>query len=200
MPELLLATNNRGKLAELRLLLAGLPYRLLSPAEIGLKLEVQETGSTYAANARLKARSFARASGRLTLADDSGLEVEALRWAPGILSARYAGPRASDADRVAFLLDKINMIPSEKRSARFRCVIAIAHPDGKVRLCSGSCRGQIALSPRGIHGFGYDPIFYFPRLDKTMAELPAEVKNCISHRARAVYRARNILLAVLAED
>jgi XTP/dITP diphosphohydrolase len=199
MPELLLATNNPGKLAELRLLLAGLPYRLSSPAEIGLNLEVPETGNTYVANARFKARAFARASGRLTLADDSGLEVEALHWAPGIMSARYAGSGASDSDRVAFLLDKIKTIPSEKRTARFRCVIAIAYPDGKVRLCSGSCRGQIAPSPRGSHGFGYDPIFYFPRLEKTMAELPTEVKNCISHRARAVHHARNILLALPAE-
>jgi XTP/dITP diphosphohydrolase len=198
-PELLLATNNRGKLAELRLLLSGLPYRLLSPDDIGLKLDVAETGATYAANASLKAREFARASGRLTLADDSGLEVEVLGGAPGVLSARYAGPGANDSDRVAFLLDQIKDIPLQKRCARFRCIIAISSPDGKVRLCSGSCGGFIALTPHGSLGFGYDPIFYFPKFNKTMAEIPVDLKNRISHRARAARQAGKILLSILPE-
>jgi XTP/dITP diphosphohydrolase len=197
MPELLLSTNNRGKLEELSILFAGLLYRLVSPSQLGLKLDVEESGKTYAANARLKAGAFARASGLLTLADDSGLEVEALNGAPGVMSSRYAGPDATDSQRVAYLLARLKHGPVEKRTARFRCVMAIAQPDGEVKLCSGSCHGAIALEPRGSNGFGYDPIFYFPRLCKTMAELPAEVKNRISHRARAAMRARKILLNLL---
>ncbi len=196
MPELLLATNNRGKLEELSELLAGVPYQLVSPAEAGLTLSPAETGQTYAANARLKALAFARASGLLTLADDSGLEVDALGGAPGVLSSRYAGPKATDAERVAYLLGKLEGVPPEARAARFRCVMAIASPEGRVRLCAGSCRGVITLAPRGTHGFGYDPVFFFPRLGKTMAELPPEVKNQISHRGRAARCARKVLLAM----
>jgi XTP/dITP diphosphohydrolase len=193
MPELLLATNNKGKLEELGELLTGLPYTLISPAQAGLTLVVAETGRTYTANARLKAVAFARVSGRLTLADDSGLEVDALGGAPGVLSARYAGPEATDAQRVAFLLTRLEGTPPEARSAHFRCVIALASPTGAVRLCSGSCRGLITLSPRGGNGFGYDPVFLFSKLGKTMAELPPEVKNRMSHRARAVRGVREIL-------
>ncbi|RJO62503.1 MAG: XTP/dITP diphosphatase [Dehalococcoidia bacterium] len=193
-PKLLLATNNRGKLEELRQLLGSVSFDLTSPAQAGLALNVDESGRTYAANARLKARAFARVSGLLTVADDSGLEVDALGGAPGVLSSRYAGPDASDSQRVAFLLSKLEGIPREKRAARFRCVMAIALPNGEVRMCSGSCRGIIAFAPKGNNGFGYDPIFYFPALEKTMAELPSEIKNRISHRAKAAARARIILL------
>ncbi len=196
MPELLLATNNRGKLEELRLLFAGLPYRILSPAEIGLDLDVPETGTTYTANAIQKAAAFARASGLLTLADDSGLEVDALSGAPGVMSSRYAGPGVEDAGRVNFLLAKLEGIPWEERRARFRCVMALAIPQGQHRLSSGSCRGFILTSPRGSRGFGYDPVFYIPRFNKTMAELPADIKNCISHRARAAAGMRKILLGM----
>jgi XTP/dITP diphosphohydrolase len=191
--ELLLATNNKGKLEELRVLLAGVPFLLVSPAEAGLALDVDESGKSYAANARLKARAFAQASGLLTLADDSGLEVDALGGAPGVFSSRYAGPGASDKQRVAYLLDKLQNVPFKERTARFRCVIAIASPCGIIRMCSGSCRGVIALEPEGNNGFGYDPVFYFPGLGKTMAELPPEIKNRISHRARAAARAAKIL-------
>ena len=127
----------------------------------------------------------------LTLADDSGLEVDALGGEPGPLSARYAGKDASDISRISYLLARLKDVPGEKRTARFRCVIALATPDGEVELCSGECRGLITLEPRGELGFGYDPIFYFPGLDKTMAELPPEVKNRVSHRgqaARKVYQ------------
>jgi XTP/dITP diphosphohydrolase len=196
MPELLLATNNRGKLEELRLLFAGLPYRILSPAEIGLELEVPETGATYAANARLKATAFARASGLLTLADDSGLEVEALAGAPGVMSSRYAGPGASDADRIDFLLAKLVGLPHAGRRARFRCVMALVTSQGQTRLCSGTCRGFIASEPRGSQGFGYDPVFFVPRYNKTMSELDTEVKNRTSHRARAAARMSKILLGM----
>jgi XTP/dITP diphosphohydrolase len=196
MSELLLATNNRGKLEELTILLSGLSYRLLSPSQLGLKLDIDESGKTYAANARLKALAFASASGILTLADDSGLEVESLNGEPGVRSSRYAGPGASDSVRVDYLLAKLRDVPWEKRGARFRCVIAVAGPSGEVKLCSGSCRGIITFEPRGNNGFGYDPVFYFPKLCKTMAELPPEVKNRISHRARAVIRARKMLLSL----
>jgi XTP/dITP diphosphohydrolase len=193
-PELLLATNNTGKLRELEDLMASVPFELVSPADIGLNLKVAETGRTYAANARLKALAFAQASGRITLADDSGLEVDALGDAPGVFSSRYAGEKASDTERVAFLLQKLTGVPWYRRGARFQCVMAIATPAGDVKLATGSCRGVIADQPKGAHGFGYDPIFFFPKLNKTMAELPPEVKNTISHRARAASRARDILL------
>jgi XTP/dITP diphosphohydrolase len=192
-PKLLLATTNKGKLEELRVLLAGVRFDLVSPAEVGLHLDVEENGKTYEANARIKATAFSNASGFLTLADDSGLEVEALDGAPGVLSSRYAGPGASDAQRVAYLLSKLDGVALEKRGARFRCAIAICDPAGGMRLCSGSCHGIINLEPRGKNGFGYDPVFYFPKLGKTMAELPPEVKNRISHRARAAARAKIIL-------
>jgi len=194
LPGLLLATNNAGKLSELRELLAGVAFELISPVDIGLRLDVTETGHTYAANARLKARAFAKASGLLSLADDSGLEVDALGGAPGVLSARYAGIGATDEMRIAFLLDKLKNVPASERHARFRCVIAVAAPSGEERLVSGSCRGIITHAPQGKHGFGYDPVFYFPKLKKTMAELPPELKNVVSHRARAAKRASRLLL------
>jgi XTP/dITP diphosphohydrolase len=198
--KLLLATNNRGKLGELRLLLAGIPFDLTSPAELGLDLEVEESGRTYSANARLKACAFACASGLLTLADDSGLEVEALAGAPGVLSSRYAGPHASDRQRIDFLLSKLKDVPAQNRKARFKCVIAIAFPGGEIRMCSGSCAGVITTEPKGDRGFGYDPVFYFPKMGKTMAELPLEIKNRISHRARAAAGARKILTGLLQNN
>jgi XTP/dITP diphosphohydrolase len=193
MTELLLATNNKGKVKEYRELLLGIPFELVTPARQGLKLEVAETGHSYEENARLKAEAFSRASGLLTLADDSGLEVDALHGEPGIRSSRYAGEGATDAERVEYLLAKLRDVPAEKRTAHFRCVIAIAWPEGRVEYCRGRCDGSISLAPKGDLGFGYDPIFYFPALKKTMAELPAEVKNRISHRARAAQEACQIL-------
>jgi XTP/dITP diphosphohydrolase len=193
MRELLLATNNAGKVLEYQSLLKGVRFEIVTPARRGLKLEVRETGQTYEENSRLKAAAFARVSGLLTLADDSGLEVDALNGEPGIRSSRYAGEGATDAERVNYLLVKLQDVPPEKRTARFRCVIAIAWPDGRVVFCSGRCEGVITLAPKGSQGFGYDPIFYFPELKKTMAELPAEIKNSISHRARAAREACRIL-------
>jgi XTP/dITP diphosphohydrolase len=194
MQQLLLATNNRGKVREYHSLLQGINFELVTPAKLGLRLEVEETGSTYEENARIKALAFSRASGLLSLADDSGLEVEALGGEPGIRSSRYAGENASDNDRVVFLLNKLRSVPESRRSACFRCVIAIAWPDGKVDFCSGRCDGLIVSEPRGSQGFGYDPIFYFPELRKTMAELPEEIKNQVSHRALAALKARELLL------
>jgi XTP/dITP diphosphohydrolase len=193
MPKLLLATNNEGKVREYKHMLKDLPLELLSLAELGIKTGVDEVGETLEENARLKATTLSRESQLLTLADDSGLEVEVLGGEPGRLSARYAGEGASDRDRVEYLLSRLKDVPEEKRSARFRCVIAIAQPDGEVELCQGECRGVIALEPRGEAGFGYDPIFYLPELGKTMAELSLEEKNKVSHRGRAAKEAINLL-------
>ena len=191
--ELLVATNNPGKEREFRALLAELPVRLRFPAELGLQVEVAEDGPTYADNARLKAQAYARALGgeMVVLADDSGLEVDALGGAPGVRSARYA--LGSDADRLTQLLRHMEGVPPERRTARFRCVIAIVAPGGRVHTAEGICEGVIATGPAGSGGFGYDPVFYIPELGCTMAELPAEVKNQISHRARAVQAALPLL-------
>jgi XTP/dITP diphosphohydrolase len=190
---LLIATHNHGKLIEYRELLAGLPYELVTLDDVGIREDVEETGTTFAENARLKALAYARQSGLLTLADDSGLEVDALGGEPGVRSKRYAGEDASDADRNAFLLNKLHEVPRGKRSARFRCVICIASPRGETWESDGTCEGEIIFEPRGTNGFGYDPIFYFPERGVTMAELPSEEKNRVSHRARAAEGAREIL-------
>jgi len=191
--KLLLATSNQGKARELKLLLRELPFALVLPGELGITAEVAEVGRSLEENARLKATALASRSGLLALADDSGLEVEALGGEPGPLSARYAGEGASDKDRVDYLLAKLKGVPREKRTARFRCVIAVATPEGEVELCSGECQGLITFGPRGEKGFGYDPVFYFPGLDKTMAELPLEVKNKVSHRGEAAREAVKFL-------
>ncbi|MCX6010979.1 MAG: XTP/dITP diphosphatase [Chloroflexi bacterium] len=193
MPKLLLATNNEGKAREYKSLLKGVPFELVTPAELGISTEVAEVGKSFEENARLKATKLAAESRLLALADDSGLEVDALGGEPGTLSARYAGEGASDRDRVSYLLTKLEGVPQEKRTARFRCVIAIATPEGEVELCSGECEGIIAFEPRGNRGFGYDPIFYLPELRKTMAELPPELKNKVSHRGRAAEKACQVL-------
>jgi XTP/dITP diphosphohydrolase len=193
MPKLLLATNNKGKVREYRHMLKDLPVELVSPAEAGINTEVEEIGESLEENARLKATTLARQSKLLTLADDSGLEVDALGGEPGRLSARYAGEGASDEDRVNYLLKKLEGVPEGERSAHFRCVIAIAQPDGEAELCSGECEGVIALEPRGEAGFGYDPVFYLPQLGKTMAELSLEEKNSVSHRGRAAREAIKLL-------
>ncbi len=199
LPRLLLATNNRAKMREYKSLLAGLHYELVTPAEAGITDSVREDGSSLEENARIKATAFASRSGLLTLADDSGLEVDALGGEPGHLSARYAGEGASDVERINFLLNKLKDVPREKRTARFRCVIAIAAPEGDVELCSGECCGFITFSPSGEYGFGYDPVFYLPELDKTMAELPPEVKNQVSHRGQAARKACQILEKMAAQ-
>lgn len=191
---LLLATNNRGKVREYTSLLEGITYRIITPAELGINAEVEETKDSFEENARLKATTLAAESGLLSLADDSGLEVDALGGEPGPLSHRYAGEGASDEDRYRYLLAKLKEVPEGKRTARFRCVIAIAGPDGTVQTCSGECQGEIAKEPRGSNGFGYDPVFLVRELGKTMAELTEEEKNRISHRARAAEKARALLM------
>lgn len=186
MEKLLLATGNPGKVRELRALLAPLEVQLVAPPDLGLRLDVPERGATYGANAARKALAFARAAGMPALADDSGLEVDALGGAPGLRSARYdPTPGATDADRRARLLGALAAHPRPWR-ARFRCVVAFATPDDLHALAEGVCPGEIVAVPRGEGGFGYDPIFQVSGEGRTMAELGPARKNEVSHRARAV--------------
>jgi XTP/dITP diphosphohydrolase len=193
MPKLLLATSNPGKAREYRILLDSLGYEITTSAEQGIVEAITESGNSYEQNARSKAIAYAKSSQLIALADDSGLEVDALNGQPGIKSARFAGIAATDAEKLSLLLAKLSGVPWGRRTACFKCVIAIATPEGQCQVCSGECRGIIALEPRGENGFGYDPIFFLPELGKTMAELPLGTKNQISHRARAIQKARQIL-------
>ena len=193
MDKVILATNNKGKIRELSSLMSGESWVFTSPTDEGLEIDVEETGRTFEENAVLKAKSYAKASNLPTVADDSGLEVDALNGDPGVFSARYAGPDASDSKRNEFLLFNLANVPWEKRTARFRCVIAIAFPEGRLILCKGECPGIIAFEPKGENGFGYDPVFYLPEFDKTMAEISLEEKNQISHRAKAAHKAQEFL-------
>jgi XTP/dITP diphosphohydrolase len=197
MRRLLLATTNRGKATEYRSLLTGLSFELVTLDQVGISQEAPEDFNTFEENARSKAEFYSRLSGLLTVADDSGLEVEALDGEPGVRSSRYAGDNATDAERVDFLLRKMQGIPRETRQAKFRCVIAIALPGSETVTVEGECQGYIALMPRGTQGFGYDPIFFLPEYGKTIAEIPSELKNEISHRGRAAAKARIALEKVL---
>ena len=202
MTTLLIASGNVGKLREIEAILAPvgkdkLPVRLVLPKQIGLELDVEEDGSNYAENAAKKAQAYAAASGLVTLADDSGLEVDALGGQPGLYSARYAPwDNATDADRRRYLLENVRDKP-QPWTAHFHCTVAIATPQGEVYYTEGDCPGQIIPEERGSNGFGYDPIFYLPELNQTMAELPMEVKNTLSHRARAVIAALPVLKKLL---
>jgi len=191
--KLLIATRNRGKKREYARLLQGLEVELIALDDLGVTKTIKEDGASYTENALLKARGYAAATGLLTLADDSGLEVDALDGAPGVLTARYAGEGATDEQRYLLLLEQLKDVPHEHRTVRFRCVIALAWPDGRVEITEGVCEGRITREPRGEHGFGYDPVFYVPEYGCTMAELPPEIKNRISHRARAAAAASEIL-------
>lgn len=193
MPKLFLATSNPGKAKEYRILLDGLGYEITTLAEERIAEVVTESGNSYEQNARLKAVAYAKLSQLTALADDSGLEVDALNGEPGIKSARFAGEAATDAEKVSLLLARLGGVPWERRTARFKCVIAIVTREGQCQICCGECPGIIALEPRGENGFGYDPIFFLPELGKTMAQLPPETKNQISHRARASQKARQVL-------
>ena len=202
MTKLLVGTNNPGKVREYEELLADLPETLEVTflTREGLTLEVEESGETFEENARIKALAYAQASGLISLADDSGLEVDALGGAPGVHSARYAGPAISDADRYRKLLDALADVPAGQRSARFRCVVALALPDGTVHTADGFCEGEIGFAPRGEHGFGYDPVFVAKgHGGRTMAELTPDVKNEISHRARALLAIQPVLRALIPE-
>jgi XTP/dITP diphosphohydrolase len=193
MRNLLIATNNKGKVAEIKALLDRMGITLLTPAELGLALEVPEDGHTYAENASKKALAFSRASGMIALGDDSGLEVDALSGQPGLHSHRfYPLPDATDADRRKYLLVKLQGLPRPWK-ARFRATVAVASPSGEVQLATGQCEGEIIPEEHGTNGFGYDPIFFIPELGRTMAELDMDEKNRLSHRGRAVQNAIPIL-------
>jgi XTP/dITP diphosphohydrolase len=187
MTELLVATHNRGKIEEFRRILGGLGVALVGAGDLNLP-EVDEDGETFEANAIKKARALAAAARRITLADDSGLEVDALGGAPGVRSARYAGGAGPEAN-IRKLLAALEGVPPERRTARFRCVLALADPEGplgeRVELAAAACEGTIALAPRGSGGFGYDPIFIPAGEVRTMAELAAAEKDALSHRGRA---------------
>lgn len=186
MTKLLLASNNPGKLREFYALLKGLDVDMLTPKQLDLNIAVEEVGETYAENAALKAAAYSKATGLLTLADDSGLEVDVLGGLPGINSARFSRqPRATDTDRRMYLLDKLRGYP-QPWSAHFHCTIALSPPGGDLYFSTGACHGEIIPEERGVGGFGYDPIFLLTALGCTMAELDMEEKNRLSHRARAV--------------
>jgi XTP/dITP diphosphohydrolase len=193
MRKLLIASNNPGKVDEIKALLTNLNLILITPADLGLMLDVVEDGQTFAENAAKKALAFAQACGMVAIGDDSGLEVDALGGQPGLHSHRF-NPKsnASDADRRKYLLERLVDKP-RPWTARFRSTIAIAMPSGEVKMASGECEGEIIPEERGVNGFGYDPIFLIPEIGHTMAELEMNEKNRISHRARAIQNAIPIL-------
>jgi XTP/dITP diphosphohydrolase len=194
LTELLIATGNRGKVRELTELIAGLPLRLRGLGEFHGVPVAEETGATFAENAEIKARFYAAHTGLATLADDSGLEVEALGGAPGVYSARYAGEAATDAERVARLLSELRDAADASRRARFVCAAALFDPrDASCEIFLGACAGRIGREPRGSNGFGYDPVFIPDGFEQTFAELPGEIKQRISHRAKALEAARTHL-------
>jgi XTP/dITP diphosphohydrolase len=185
--KILVATHNQGKVAEYADMLSDSEINWLSLDDIGLHDEVEETGSTFLANAQLKAAGYARMSGLLTLADDSGLVVDALEGGPGVKTARYGGAGLSSKERYEYLLAQLSGIAQQDRRARFVCVIAVAGADGRIlATAEGRVEGFIALEAAGEGGFGYDPVFYLPDQKRTMAQLPPGVKHTLSHRGRAL--------------
>lgn len=194
--KLLIATNNQHKIKEYQQIFADIPFEVTTPRQEGLTLDPEETGLSFAENALIKARAFAKASGLLTLADDSGLEVDALNKAPGIYSARYGGTdKEAHQKRYQLVLEKLQALnaPDEARTARFKCAIAIVSPQGQAEVVEGTVEGQIASAPVGSNGFGYDPIFFLAEFGKTMAQLEDAEKHAISHRGRAAQAAIPVL-------
>lgn len=200
MQRLLIATNNQHKIEEYQEILADLPLLLTTPAEVGITLDPAETGTTFAENAVIKAKAFARISHLLTMADDSGLEVDALNGEPGVFSARYGNTAKDDhLARYQLLLTKLNGVPWEHRTARFRCVVALAAGDTVIGTVQGSVEGFIAYEPTGDGGFGYDPVFFVPEFNQTLAQLTSAQKHSISHRGRAARAARPLIEQWLAD-
>jgi XTP/dITP diphosphohydrolase len=200
MSLILLASSNPGKLHEIQAIMSGTDWKLVTPDQMGLDIEVEESGITYAENAALKARAYAEVSQILTLADDSGLEVDVLGGLPGIKSARFSAKEgATDADRRDYLLARLHDY-QRPWLAKFHCIVALARPVGKMYFSSGDCWGEIIPEERGEGGFGYDPIFLIPELGRTMAELTMEEKNQLSHRARAIKAAFPILTNLIATE
>jgi XTP/dITP diphosphohydrolase len=193
---LVVATGNPGKVRELTALLAGIPFEIRTLADYPGFVMPEETGTTYEANALIKARAAAAHTRELALGDDSGIEVTALGGKPGVRSARFGGPGLDDRGRVAHLLQLIDAVPDAERAARFVCVIALVAPDGSETLVEGACEGKIIRAPRGAEGFGYDPVFYYPPLGATFGELPDAQKATVSHRGLAAAAARAALIAM----
>jgi len=198
--EVVIATRNSGKLREIQAILAPLGLKILSLRDFPRIPEIIEDGQTFEENAVKKAAAVSRQTGRMAIADDSGLAVDALQGRPGVFSSRYAGEKATDAERYQKLLKEMAGTPLGKRGATFMCAMAVAAPDGKAETVVGQCRGEIAFAPKGSHGFGYDPVFYLSERGKTMAELEPEVKNRISHRALALEKLKQLLPKFLEEN
>jgi non-canonical purine NTP pyrophosphatase (RdgB/HAM1 family) len=201
LTELLLASQNAGKLNEMRQLLAGLPFRVLSPRDVGIGEAPEETGTTFRENAVLKARHYAKASGRLAVADDSGLSVDALGGGPGLYSSRFGGEGANDDDRNRLLLELLNNVVPSRRTARFTSAVAVARPQGHgepdvLFEVTETVEGLIAGEPRGPNGFGYDPVFFYPPFGKTFGEVPPPQKDTVSHRGKAFARLREFLVGM----
>lgn len=185
--KVVLASQNRHKLAEIQAILDRYDMELVLQSDLGIHIDVDETGTTFEENSELKARAVMEATGLPAIADDSGLCVDVLGGAPGIFSARYGAPACvTDRDRLNFLLKNLRGVRSEERTARFVCVITLLYPDGRKLVARGTCEGMIAREPSGDDGFGYDPIFYIPRMGCTFAQMRADQKNAISHRANAL--------------
>ena len=197
MLEIVLSSRNKGKKRELKTLLKGLKVKVLDLNDLPSAPRVKETGRTFEANAKLKALKIARSTGLLTIADDSGLVVKALGGKPGVRSARFAGERSTDRDNYMKLLDMMAGVPRNKRGARFVSAVAIADKAGVIGVVRGECAGRIASAPAGKNGFGYDPVFYSPRFGKTFAQITSSRKNSVSHRGRALKKARTLILNYL---
>jgi XTP/dITP diphosphohydrolase len=196
MSDLLLASQNPGKLNEMRLLVEGLPFRVLGPRDIGIHDAPDETGQSFLENATIKALAYARLSGRLTVADDSGLSVDALDGAPGLYSSRFGGEGASDRHRNLLLLEKLRGQPFERRGARFTSAVVVARGAELLFQAQESVEGSIADDMRGESGFGYDPLFFYPPFGKTFGEVPREDKDRVSHRGKAFARLREFLVGL----
>jgi len=192
--DLLLASMNPGKLQEMKELVTGLRFRVLCPVELGIRESPEETGDTFMENAVLKAKHYGRRSGRLTVADDSGLSVDALDGGPGLYSSRFGGEGATDADRNRLLLEKLAGVPAERRGARFTSAVAVVRDGDVLFQTEASVEGRIADEPRGANGFGYDPLFFYPRFGRTFGEVPPEEKARVSHRGQAFARLREFLI------
>lgn len=191
--KLIFATGNENKMREIREILAGRGYEILSMKEAGIDIDVEENGKTFSENALIKARAISEASGELVLADDSGLEIDALGGEPGIYSARYMGHDTSYVEKNNNLIQRLEGVPDEKRTARFVCAMAAVFPDGREEVVVGTMEGRIGYEISGENGFGYDPIFYLPEYGKTSAEISPEEKNAISHRGKALRAIADLL-------
>lgn len=199
MQSVILATTNQGKAAEFQKLLGQLPLTVKTLKDYPQIGEIVEDGQTFAENALIKARAVAKAAGILTIADDSGLVVDALGGAPGIYSARYAGENKDDNANIAKLLQEMENVPAEERGARFICAIAVVTEDGREFVAEGNCHGEILTKAKGDGGFGYDPVFFVPELNKTFAQLTMTEKNAVSHRGKANQEAVKIIAELLEE-